>query len=238
MFSESLLLTSSLEAHLLKAQLSQYSVLSYLQRLIVFPLRFLKMGVKEMTRSMSTWAYIAAAAIVAAHWITGGQIAGPEAGNLLLAVMLLPILLVIFALPSIYGNSGVEEGNVLFVTRHLSRRGFSSTKQVEFLRKSIKMVEDRTRNRVTTLKWLVGVLWAVFIYTLGKGIEHTPAIPAQAMRDALICAALLGAAFCSYFLVWGYEAALDKLFRAIEFGCNDFCHALESIEVAMPEPAH
>ena len=31
----------------------------------------------------------------------------------------------------------------------------------------------------------------------------------------------------SYLCVWDYDAALDKLFRAIEFGCNDFCSAIE-----------
>jgi hypothetical protein len=29
-----------------------------------------------------------------------------------------------------------------------------------------------------------------------------------------------------YVCVWGYDAALKKLFRSIEFGCIDYCHGI------------
>lgn len=31
----------------------------------------------------------------------------------------------------------------------------------------------------------------------------------------------------AYLCVWGYDAAVDRLFRTIEFGCNDFSHKLD-----------
>ncbi len=51
--------------------------------------------------------------------------------------------------------------------------------------------------------------------------------PAELMSNAFVSAWLFIGAVFAYLCVWGYEASLDKLFRSIEFGCNDFCYLVE-----------
>ena len=146
---------------------------------------------------------------------------------IMLASMIAPMFLVIFALPSMYGNSGVSPEIVQFIVEHLYKRGFSCAKDVELVQKSIKSFEDRARSRVNALKWLVGLLWAGFIYSFSKGIELSISTPSTLMSYAFMSVCLLLGVIFAYLCVWGYEASLDKLFRAIDFGCNDFCHFIE-----------
>lgn len=230
MYNQSLVLIIAVEASLLGERLSDWPPINYLQRLVWFPLKFLRMGIAEKTKSMSLWAFIAFIFMVVGAWVVNNTgIARTEAANIvMLASMIIPAFLVLFALPSFYGHSGVTEATVDFVTQHLSSSGFKNTKEVELLKKSIKPIEDRSRNRVTALKWVVGLLWAGFIYAFSKGLESSQATPAALVSYTLTSAGLLVAVFAAYLVVWGYEASLDKLFRAIEFGCNNFCYSVEA----------
>jgi hypothetical protein len=229
MYYRTICLLIELEAFLLEGRLSEIAPLRLLQRLLWLPLKFLKMGMKEKTNGIFLWAYIAfGAAFVGAGLIEGMGIAKTEAANIMnLTLMLVPALLVLFSLPSFYGHSGVTPEAVNFVVNYLGRNGFQSEKEVELLKKSIKPIEDRSRNRVTALKWVVGLIWASFTYVLSKALEPSGATPAGLSSTPWTIIVMVLSLVAAYLLVWGYEAALDKLFRAIEFGCNEFCYSLE-----------
>ena len=126
---------------------------------------------------------------------------------------------------------------VQFVVKHLYEREFSRTKDVELLRNSIKPFEERARSRVSALKWLVGLLWAGFVYVFSRGIDPFMSTPSEYISYAFMSAWLFMGVIAAYLCVWGYEAALDKLFRAIEFGCNDFCHLIEHPSPTGANPA-
>jgi hypothetical protein len=145
----------------------------------------------------------------------------------MLASMIAPVFLVVFALPSMYGDSGVSQQTIHFVVEHLRGRGFSCCKDIELLNKSVKLFEERARSRVSALKWIVGLLWAGSIYAFSKGIDASMSSPAAYMSYVFMSAWLFMGVIAAYLCVWGYEASLDKLFRAVEFGCNDFCHLVE-----------
>lgn len=230
MYNQALILIMALEAFLLGERLSDWPPVNYLQRLIWFPLKFLKMGIAEKTKSMSLWAFLAFIFMIVGGWVVNNTgIARTETENVvLLASMIIPVFLIAFALPSFYGHSGVTEDAVKFVEQHLLNSGFKKTEEVEFLKKSVKPIEDRSRNRVTALKWIVGLLWAGLLYVFSKGLEPSRANPAALVSYTKASMGLLIAVIAAYLVVWGYEASLDRLFRAIEFGCNDFCYAVEA----------
>ncbi|MHB1203071.1 MAG: hypothetical protein ACYCZC_08010 [Acidithiobacillus sp.] len=228
-FAESINLVRAVEAHLVSETNSNIPLFSYLKRLIWLPAKFLKMGVSEKTKGASVWAFLSFAFIMLGAWfINNSGIAKTEAANIvMLAAMIIPMFLVTFAMPSMYGDSGVTQNTIRFTVSFLQARGFTNTKDIELLKKSVKLFEDRARSRVNVLKWLVGLLWAGFMFTFSKGFEQSMASPAELMSYAFMSASLLMLVIAAYLCVWGYDAALDKLFRAIEFGCNDLCHFVE-----------
>lgn len=167
--------------------------------------------------------------MLGAWLISSSGIANTEAARIvMLAAMIIPMFLVTFAMPSMYGDSGVNEHTVTFTVEYLKTRGFATSKDIELLKKSVKLFDDRARSRVSILKWLVGLLWAGFVYTTSKGLEQAMASPAQLMSYTLMSVSFLMPVIAAYLCVWGYDAALDKLFRAIEFGCNDLCHFVDT----------
>jgi hypothetical protein len=219
----------AIEAHLIGEKESDWRVIAYLQRIVWFPWKFLQIGIREKLAGTKVWAFLAAVLIFAANWITTKvNLVGTEFGNLLIIVCAFAALMaVVFAMPSTYAHSGITERTVGFVTTYLEEHGFGQAKRIEFLRKTIKPFEERAKARVTALKWLVGSMWAASTYLFAKGAETMGAAAAQALSAELFVAVFICCTFGAYLLVWGYEASLDALFRAIEFGCNDLCHAID-----------
>jgi hypothetical protein len=133
-------------------------------------------------------------------------------------------------LPSTYGDSGVKVNDVADVVTHL--QSFKTEKEIELLKKSVKLFEDQTRARLTALKWVVNLIFGGSLGSLGYTVTKGAELKADNLQlYNLIVSAIPQIAlilFLSYLCVWGYEAALDRLFRTIEFGCNDFCQDVET----------
>lgn len=238
-FVEAFTLVKSVEVHLVSETESEVRLFGYLKRLIWIPAKFLRMGLGEKTKGAAVWAFLSFAFMMLGAWLVKNSgIAKTEAANMvMLASMIAPMFLVVFALPSMYGDSGVSPKTVQFVVDLLHARGFSCVKDVELLKKSVKPFEERARSRVSALKWLAGLLWAGFIYTFSKGNEASISTPSAYMSYIFTSAWLFMGVIAAYLCVWGYEASLDKLFRAIEFGCNDFCHFIELPSPSGADPA-
>jgi hypothetical protein len=238
-FAEAFTLVKSIEVHLVSETESKIRLFGYLKRLIWLPAKFLKMGMGEKTKGASVWAFLSFAFMMLGAWLVNNSgLAKTEAASMImLASTIAPMFLVIFALPSMYGDSGVSPTTVQFVVDLLHVRGFSCAKDVELLKKSVKPFEERARSRVSALKWLVGLLWAGFIYAFSKGIEASMSTPSAFMSYVFTSVWLFMGVIFAYLCVWGYEASLDKLFRAIEFGCNDFCHLIELPSPTRANPA-
>lgn len=228
-FSESIALVRVVETYLVSETDSDIPLFSYFKRLIWLPTKFLRMGISEKTKGASIWASLSFVFIMLGAWIINNAgIAKTETANIImLAAMIVPMFLITFAMPSIYGSSGVTQNIVTFIVNHLQARGIDNVSDIELLRKTIKLFEERARSRVIVLKWLVGLLWAGFMYSFSKGVDQSMANPTELMAYAFMSALLLMFVITAYLCVWGFEAAIDKLFRSIEFGCNDICHLIE-----------
>ncbi|MCU7977809.1 hypothetical protein L5M43_21610 [Shewanella sp. SW36] len=228
-FTEALILVRSVEAHIVSEIDSDIHLFSYIKRLLWLPTKFLQMGINEKIKDASVWAFLSFIFMILGAWLINTLgIANTDAAiGILLLAMISPFFLVVFAMPSMYGDYGVSQQTIAFIVKHLGERSFSSVESIELLKKSVKPFEDRARSRVSALKWLVGILWACFTYTFLKGIEAPISNSSGVMAYVLMSAWLFVGIIVAYLCVWGYEASLDKLFRAIEFGCNDFCYFIE-----------
>jgi hypothetical protein len=232
-FAEAFALVKSVEIHLVSETKSEIRLFGCLKRHVCLPAKFIKMGMCEKAKGASVWAILSFAFMMLGAWLVKNSgIAKTDAADMVMfASMIIPLFLVVFALPSTYGDSGVSPRTIQFVLELLHARGFSCAKDVELLKKSVKPFEERSRSRVSALKWLVGLLWAGFTYAISKGIDASMSTPSYVFMLAWLFMVII----VTYLCVWGYEASLDKLFRAIEFGCNDFCHL---IELPSPFGAH
>jgi len=224
------MIVRAVEAHLVQETDSTVPVFGYVKRLIWLPTKFLKMGIDEKLSGAFAWAFLSFAFMMIGAWfVNNAGVAKTEiADGIMLATMIVPLFLVVFPMPSIYGHSGVTQETVEFVVQHLQSHGFTRVKDIDLLKKSIKPFEDRCRSRVNLLKGLVGLLWAGFTYAYSKGFEHSMSTPSEFMSFVFTSAFLFFGVIIAYLCVWGYDAAVDRLFRSIEFGCNDFCHVLET----------
>ncbi|MFY3854394.1 hypothetical protein ACOTH4_09460 [Achromobacter xylosoxidans] len=229
-FNAALTLIRSTETHLVFEKNSEIRFLGHIKRIIWLPAKFLKMGISEKLKGTTTWSILAFISLILVTWlINNSSLARTESGDLIVMVtMIIPIVLVVFALPSTYGNSGVSNQNVEFVVQQLRAQGFSRTYDIELLKKSVKSFEDRAKFRINALKWLTGLLWAGFVYIFSKGMDGSTSDLNAYKSYILTSSWMFIGVFFAYLSVWGYEASVDRLFRAIDFGCNDFCLLMEN----------
>ena len=120
-FTEAFKLVKAVEAHLVSETESEIQLFGYLKRLVWLPTKFLKMGMGEKTKSASIWAFLSFTFMILGAWLVNNSgIAKTEAANIVLLVsMIAPMFLVVFALPSMYGDSGVSQPN-----RSIRRKAF------------------------------------------------------------------------------------------------------------------
>lgn len=234
-FAEAIFLLRAIEAHLLGERESSMPIVANFQRSILYPIKFLRLGMSETTRSASAWALWTFPLLVVGLWvISNSGIAKTEAALWVInACLFIPMPLVAFAVPSMYGANGISQDSIGFVTHQLQLRGFKDTKDLELLKKSIKPFEERARSRVTIFRLMAGLLWAGFMYTVSKIFEIPPTTLEQFLPNALTCVFLSLVVAAAYLAIWSYEASLDKLFRLVEFGCNDFAHGIEKRPAAV-----
>lgn len=223
-FVKTISLLRASENHLLSARESEIRFISYLSRITWQPMKFLRMGMAEKTKGATLWSLLSFTSLmIGTALINSAPPIEREIANwIMILSMVAPMFLVVFAMPSMYVNSGVEAASVAFVVEYIQENSLE-IKDIELLKKSLKLFEDRARSRVNILKWLVGLLWAAFMYTFTKGLNTSTWTPEELQKYAFGSAILFLFVIGAYLVVWGYEAALDKLFRLIEFGCNDFC---------------
>lgn len=227
-FSEARLLIGAVEDHLVRSRASGIALWEWFRQLVWVPAKFLWSGVQEKLLGVLLW-YVLWLFVFAPSCAFLLGVLGIESDAVALVIwfgaFLIPLLAVSFPAPTTYCDSGVMQESVEFVVRHLRERGFTRVEDVDLLRRSGQLFEDRCRARVGTLKWVMNLIWAAFAYDFVKARENLVSMDLKVLAAGIVWPMI------AYLLVYGYAAALDRLFRAIEFGCNDFSHAAEAASV-------
>lgn len=225
--SDALAILRALEAHLIDRVESPWRLIAALQRYVYFPLRFLWLGVRAKLSVVSLWGLLNGGLFMASVWIVHwlGLDNQMLAQGIPFLCTLAALVMVVFSLPSTYGAGEISDDTVLFVVRHLGARELASDADVETLKKTIRPFEERARARIVAMKWLTGLIVAWFNYSWGKALNATPdsVLSAVGVVVGLACVSMV-----AYLLVWGYEAAVNKLFQAIELGGNEYCRRLRT----------
>jgi hypothetical protein len=191
--------------------------------------KFLRMGISELLRPVTAWAFSSLFMIILISWIFPvSEAKDPNIiKNLFLVAQILPIFVIAFGLPSTYSHAGVATETPGILSRQIHTiHKLCSIKEIETLRKIIKLYEDRVRARITVMKWLVGLLWAGATYFSSKTIDIIfskalqPSIAIQVFELLMTISFMFAGVFIAFITVWGYGAAVDRLFLNIELGVS------------------
>ncbi|PKF60630.1 hypothetical protein CW745_13955 [Psychromonas sp. psych-6C06] len=137
---------------------------------------------------------------------------------------LVTFIVTIFALPSTFSMSGVQDEDVDIVTSYFCGEGIETVSDVELLEQNFEFVFQRIYSRIKFYQIAIGTLWAFYMYYFNFGVmlwvkggmkEDT-----SLMGDhlfSLICALLL--TLLSFTIVLAYKRANERLIKTIQFAC-------------------
>ncbi|MBA6224739.1 hypothetical protein H4J51_03335 [Colwellia sp. MB02u-18] len=198
---------------------------SLFTRYIVFPLKYLWLGLGEFLKPASLWAVIAFLLMIAVTMAKKNFGINHEYSFLMINFCIyFPMILVIFAVPSTYSYFGVSSAHVKKTTQIIEAEGIDSIDKVELLEENIEKIYDRVCSRVLFYKWLVGASWTLYVVVFNFELRFLMKSSGQSIKDAisenmLTFFLVLFSAIGALLLVVGYKKASDLLIKSIEFGC-------------------
>lgn len=146
-------------------------------------------GSGQLQATLILWAWLAAAFIgVISLAVKSGLLATYPAGAISVA-QLLPVVLVIFALPSSCALSGVTASETRQMRAAFDHFHVRRGAHLDSLLKATASVAERCKSRILMLKVGLGGLWAFFIYLFSK-LESTQLFDAAQQKIPSLIAKL------------------------------------------------
>ena len=205
---------------------AQNKIWKWPTRYIIFPFKFLQLGLGDFIKPASLWAFLSVALILlTAIFVQKLNVPMEYRGTILNISLFIPMALVIFSVPSTYAFSGVIEKNITKVKGFLQKEGINTIEETELLEENIKRIFSRTNSRVSFYKWLVGALWTLYIvffsiemkvFLSAKPKTNDPDLSNTIMYFAIY----LFSSLFAMFLIVGYKRASDILIKTIEYACT------------------
>lgn len=212
------------EEQLLGQKSSDWKPLAWLQRRFLYPFKFLKLGIEQRLAGAFFWSVSAFIFMAISTFVLNAvEIENAQIRTfVILFAEVIPLFLVLFALPSTYGAGGVTKADVKVVTLHLANRDFKRLVELETLTASINRFEKSVRSRIVLFKSLLALLWAYAVYMFNFGINQNFAVSEIAVSFYIQIIILILITAGIYLLAWGYESSIDRLFRGLYFGIDEY----------------
>ncbi|MCW8932634.1 MAG: hypothetical protein OQL19_20665 [Gammaproteobacteria bacterium] len=213
---------------------SESKLWSTATRLFIFPFKYLLLGLGEFFRPASIWAYVAFALLIISSFMINNLNIQREYTTLIFSICIyLPMVLVIFAVPSTYAYYGVQDYHVKKIVEVLEQLEVNSIEKIELLEENIEKIYSRILSRITFYKWLVGSIWALFIIITNIEIRILLKVQnegwQQAIGDNIIYFSIfLFATLFALLLIVGYKRASELLIKSIEFSCVEKKYLLQT----------
>lgn len=194
-------------------------------RHIIFPLRFLRLGLGDFLSPVSIYSLITFILIFLASQASHIFSIPKEYITILFNCCLcIPMAIVIFAAPSTYAYYGINTSNVKKVSGIIASNGLDSKEKIELLEKNLELIEERVNARVSFYKWLVASLWAIYIiifnieirYELGEKLSSNKA---NWIETLITFSFTLVFTMMALLLIAAYKRASDHLVKCVKFGC-------------------
>ena len=231
MFQQTQQIIEKTEGYLLGLP-SNNSLWSLVTRYIVFPFKFLKLGVHEFFKPFSLWAFVVFILIISASFLMQKLNIDKQ---YYLAIMnfciCAPMGFVIFAIPSTYCYYGVNKNHVNEIVKFLEQESINTIDEVKLLEENIEKIYARILSRVSFYRWLIGSAWAVYVLILNIEIRiitkvQIPGWEQELKENIFYWVIFIFITLVTLVLVIGYKRASEVLFKSIEFSCVEHKYGL------------
>ena len=143
---------------------SNRSVLKPVQRFVIYPLVYLRVGFGDFTKPMAIWS-LASFILLLVLTLFSSSFEMPNerflvSFNVCIWVVL---LLTMFSTPSSYAFYGATEASVNRIVEILDQNNVHKEVDVELLEENMEKVEKRIEARVDFYKWIIGSFWGLYI---------------------------------------------------------------------------
>ena len=224
MFESTKNILEKTEAHILKLP-SDNKLWSLFTRYMVFPLKYLWLGLGEFFKPASLWVIVSMVLMTAVLMIKKDFDINPEYLIFIMNFCIyFPMILVIFAVPSTYSYYVVKDDYIQITVKNIESENMDSIEKIELLEENIEKIYSRICSRVSFYKWLVGAVWTLYLVILNFELRFLMNSSVQSVNQAISenifsFGLVLFSAIGVLLLVVGYKRASDVLIKSIEFGC-------------------
>jgi hypothetical protein len=130
-------------------------------------------GSSRMMSSVQLAAFYAILILVMIAWVLKplGFVSPENVNSYIYAGFALLAIAITFARPSRYAMTGYDQKNVARVLERMPDSDTCTKESLAAIHNCLKRAEDETNARVTTVKWVAGIPFAIALYMVQKGIE-------------------------------------------------------------------
>ena len=133
-------------------------------RLFIYPIFYLKLGFKDLTRPFAVSSAISFLLIVLFVLVANSANIPQDITMIVFNVSTWGVLLLVsFSTPSSYAFYGVKESDLTNVVNILTKNGINTSKEIELFEKNLDRISERIDERVKFYRWLIGLFWALYL---------------------------------------------------------------------------
>lgn len=198
-----------------------------IMRNIMFPFPFLQLGIGELLRPVSKWAFLSfGPLIIAAFLIPHIGVSADAKSYIFLASTYAPLFLVVFAIPSTFAFDSIKATQIQSLADYIHSIGIDSEDKIEAIEENLTNIEERTYARMKALKWLVATVWALFLYGLNQAnniaLKVAPDQITKIISDNLSAFVMYSVVtLLSVLVIVGYKKGNDAVFRRLQFAVQE-----------------
>lgn len=221
-----------------------------IMRNIMFPFPFLQLGIGELLRPASKWAFLSfLLLVVAAILIPQAGVSAEAKSYIFMACTYAPLFLVVFAVPSTFAFDSIKAPQIQSLADYIYALGIDSEEKIEAIEENLANIAERTYARMKTLKWLVATVWALFLYGLNQvnsiALKIAPEQITKVISDNISAFVMYSVVtLLSVLVIVGYKKGNDAVFRRLQFAVQELkfrlanCQAVVAQPIIPPDLAH
>ena len=231
MFEQTRKIVEKTEAHIVGFRYDN-ETLNFGARLVWFPLQYLWLGLKEYFKPAKVGYVLLMVLWGLSHPVAKQlQIADEYYVFIIYGGFLGALFFTMFAMPSTYVFSGVSKNLVDSVVNIMKNQQVNTKEDIELIEKNIEKIGERISSRIAFYKWLVGVAWGVYIFSLNVEMRFLVKLDGDALTKAISnnltpFIIMMMSTIFALLIVVGYKKASDLLVKSIEFACIEYQYQL------------
>lgn len=241
-FEQSVELLKRMEAHVLRVPYTQNRFAYIIQKLFVYPLKYLKVGFDNgISLDLGKFTFISLVAMLLLAILVKDldPILKSHALSLLLLpfVFFVPLIFTLFPMPSSLATYKVSAKHVGAVIELVNCLEITSNDQLKAVVKNVSTFEESTKNRTNVLRAILALLWSFGVYQFNELVKSAPSLTFSVYFQAIESLSLYFIFVLVMFLLLdSYKKANQIIFKGLGFGLNE-CEYVFSERARASNPA-